>query len=207
MIVTGLKQICEHAMKRGVSMDLSDCHYGETTGACSFLKRPTNYYFFLAGFVRVERLSSILEVGTNSGGSIMSVSKGLDPRDIATSRIVTVDIIRKNDEGFSRYPNITRIDGDSLDEKVVTKIIGAFDKEIGLLYIDSLHEYEHTKKNMDIYVGKLNPRYVILDDIRQCEDMRKLWGELKEKFGDNAFDASEITIRKGAGFGVIRLRK
>ncbi len=154
--------------------------------------------------MRIERLSRILEVGTNSGGSIMSISKGLDERDIAASRLVTVDVIRKNDEGFNKYPHISRIQGDSLDEKVVTKIIGIFDGEIDLLYIDSLHEYKHTKKNINIYAGKLNPRYVILDDIRQCEGMRKLWSELLEELGDNAFDASEIAIRKGAGFGVIR---
>lgn len=194
-------------MKKGISMDLSDCHYGETTGACSFLKRPTNYYFFLAGFVRIERLSRILEVGTNSGGSIMSISKGLDERDIKARRLVTVDVIRKNDAGFNEYPHISRIQGDSLDEKVVTKIVGIFDGKIDLLYIDSLHEYEHTKKNIDIYAGKLNPRYIILDDIRQCDDMRKLWGELSEELGDNAFDASEIAIRKGAGFGLIRWQK
>jgi len=52
--------------------------------------------------------------------------------------------------------------------------------------------------------GKLNPRYVLLDDIRQCEDMKRLWSELKATFEDNAFDASEVSIRKGAGFGVIR---
>jgi len=207
MIVAGLKQICERAMKTGMNMDLSDCHYGETTGTCSFLKRPTNYYFFLAGFVRIGRLSRILEVGTNSGGSIMSISKGLDRRDIATSQLVTVDIIRKNDKGFDKYTHIKRIEGDSLDEKIVEETVGAFEGEIDLLYIDSPHEYEQTKKNMDIYAGKLNPRYVILDDIRQCDEMKKLWSELSREFGDNAFDASEIAIRKGAGFGVIRQNK
>jgi hypothetical protein len=45
---------------------------------------------------------------------------------------------------------------------------------------------------------------VVLDDIRQCEDMKRLWSELKGTFEDNAFDASEASIRKGAGFGIIR---
>ena len=198
-----LKAICERAMSVGTDIDLSDCHYGETTGPRSFLKRPTNYYFFLAGLVRLERLTQILEIGTNSGGSIMAINKGLREGDIAKSRIVTVDIARKNEDGFNKYPHIKRIQGDSLSNEVIEKAVKYFDGEVGLVYIDSLHEYEHTKNNINIYAGKLNPRYLVLDDIRQCDDMRRLWSELKEKFEEDAFDASEVSIRKGAGFGVI----
>lgn len=194
-------------MAVGTGIDLSDCPYGETTGPCSFIRRPTNYYFFLAGFVRSQRLTRILEIGTNYGGSVMSISKGLHEDDITGSRLVTIDTIRKNNERFKRYPHIRRIQGNSLDEKVVEKAVGSFDKKIDLVYIDSVHEYEHTKKNINIYTNKLHPRYVILDDIRQCNGMRRLWEELRTKFKDNAFDASDISIRKGAGFGVIRWEK
>jgi len=201
---TDLSKICERAMDIGMELDLSDCPYGETTGPCSFIKRPTSYYFFLAGFVSLLRLKSILEIGTNYGGSIMAISKGLHPDDIKESRLVTIDIIRKNEEGFKGYPHIRRIEGDSLDGEVARRAINSFDKEVDLIYLDAVHEYEHTKRNLDIYAGKLNPRYVVLDDIRQCDEMRMLWDELKCEFGDRAFDASDITIRKGAGFGVIK---
>lgn len=201
-----LKEICEQAMKAGIEIDLSDCLYGETTGSCSFINRPTSYYFFLSGFVMTQGLTHILEIGTNYGGSIMSISKGLHEDDIACSKLVTVDIVRKNEEGFKKYPHINRIEGDSLDEEVAKKVMASFSRDIDLLYIDSLHEYEHTKENINIYTDKLKPRYVILDDIRQCDDMKKLWNELEEKFGDNAFDASDVSMRKGAGFGIIRGR-
>ena len=201
-----LKTICEHAMRVGTNIDLSKCHYGETTGPCSFLNRPANYYFFLAGLVRLQRLTQILEIGTNCGGSIMAINKGLYEDDIAKSRIVTVDITRKNEDGFSKYPHIKRIQGDSLSNEVVEKAVKFFDGEVDLIYIDSVHEYEHTRNNINIYAGKLNPRYLVLDDIRQCDGMRRLWSELKEKFKDNAFDASDVSIRKGAGLGVIGWR-
>jgi len=201
-----LKAICEQAMEAGRQIDLADCLYGETTGSCSFISRPTSYYFFLSGFVMTQGLTRILEIGTNCGGSIMSISKGLQGDDIARSRLVTVDIVRKNEEGFKKYPHINRMQGDSLDEEVVKKVTESFDRNIDLLYIDSLHEYEHTKENIDIYTDRLNPSYVILDDIRQCDDMKRLWNELEEKFGDNAFDASEVSMRTGAGFGIIRSR-
>ena len=201
-----LEKICKQAMDLGLTMDLSDCSYGETTGPLAFLKRPTSYYFFLAGFVRLQRLNQILETGTNSGGSIMSMSKGLHEDDIPSSRLVTVDIVAKNDEGFKKYPDIKRVYGDSLDGGVVKEVINSFEKNIDLLYVDSLHEYEHTKKNIEIYGNSLSPRYIILDDIRQCDEMKRLWKELEDKLGDMAFDASEIAIRKGAGFGVIQCR-
>jgi len=201
-----LKEICEQAMKAGKQIDLSDCLYGETTGSCSFISRPANYYFFLSGLVMTQRFTRILEIGTNYGGSIMSISKGLHEDDIACSQLVTVDIVRKNEEGFKRYPHINRMQGDSLDEEVRENVTASFDRDIDLLYIDSLHEYGHTKENINIYTDKLNPSYVILDDIRQCDDMKRLWNELEEKFGDNAFDASDVSMRKGAGFGIIRSR-
>lgn len=204
MPITSLKKICKQAMNTGIDIDLSDCPYGETTGCCSFIDRPSSYYFFLAGFVKSQRLTHILEIGTNYGGSIMSISKGLYDDDIKTSQLVTIDIIRKNNKGFKKYPHIRRIHGDALNKKTIEKTIESFDKEIDLLYIDSLHEYEHTKKNIDVYAKRLNPRYIVLDDIRQCNDMRKLWKELEKEFGNHAFDASDITIRKGAGFGIIR---
>lgn len=206
MADTSLKKICELAMDAGRHIDLSDCPYGQTTGPCSFINRPANYYFFLAGLVKSERLTHILEIGTNYGGSIMSMSKGLHEDDIEGGRLVTVDITRKNDEGFKKYPHIKRIYGNSLDGEVVRKIAGLFDRDVDLIYIDSLHEYDHTNENIDIYSGRLNPRYLILDDIRQCDGMRKLWSELKERFADNAFDASDVCVRKGAGFGAIRYR-
>jgi cephalosporin hydroxylase len=201
-----LEAVCEKAIDAGREIDLSDCHYGDTVGSEVVITRPTRYYYFLAGLVRSERLSRILEIGTNCGGSIMSIYKGIQAGYIEKSRIVTVDIERKNNGGFNAYPGIRRIHGDSLDDEVIEKAVALFEDEIDLIYIDSLHEYGHTKRNIDVYARRLNPRYLVLDDIRQCDEMCDLWRELKAKFGDNAFDASEIIRRSGAGFGIINWR-
>ena len=204
---SSLKEICFLAMEAGASIDLSHCHYGETTSPAVVIKRPTSYYFFLAGFVKVQGLLNILEIGTNSGGSIMSMYAGLGEDRIAKSKIATIDIVKRNDTGFQKYPLIERFTGDSLDDSVVGKVCEYFEKGLDLLYIDSLHEYEHTKANIDIYANILNPKYIVLDDIRQCKEMEILWSELQQKFGHAAFDASEICKRKGAGFGVIKWTK
>jgi cephalosporin hydroxylase len=207
-----LKSVCTLAMQEGQKIDLTGCNYGETTGPCRVLKRPTNYYYFLAGLVRSQRMTRILEIGTHFGGAIMSMSRGLNKENIPQSKLVTVDIEHKNQDGFKEYPHIERITGDSLSRNVIKKVGEHFDKPaasprgepVDLIYIDSLHEYDHTRKNIDIYAKSLNPRYIALDDIRQCDSMVKLWGAITQEFKENAFDASEISIRKGAGFGIIK---
>ncbi len=202
-----LKLICERAMLEGRKIDLAGCHYGRTTGPLPFLKRPTNYYYFLAGLVRSRAMTDILEIGTHFGGAIMSMRRGLKAESAPRSRLVTVDIERKNPDGFGEYSDIERITGDSLDADVAKKVCECFGGAIDLIFIDSLHEYEHTRKNIDIYAGELNPRYIALDDIRQCDSMARLWRDLLTEFKENAFDASNVSIRKGAGFGVIKWRK
>ncbi|MFC1577142.1 class I SAM-dependent methyltransferase [Candidatus Omnitrophota bacterium] len=202
-----LKDICERAMRKGRSFDLSDCVYGETNGCCPFINRPTSYYYFLAGLVHAENLSYILEAGTHFGGSIMSMSKGLREGDIPKSMLVTIDITSKNVDGFKKYPHITRVLGDSLSEGVISRACRMFDRSIDLLYIDSLHEYEHAKRNLDVYADPLSARYVILDDIHLTGAMEKFWGELVERFRERAFDASVLVKRRSAGFGVIEWRE
>ena len=202
-----LKSICEQAMREGRKIDLAGCNYGKTTGCCSFLNRPTSYYYFLAGLVRSQRMAHILEIGTHFGGSIMSMSRGLNKKDMTRSKLVTVDLERKNKDGFREYSHIERITGDSLDEDVIKKVRERFTRSADLIYIDSLHEYEHVKKNLEIYAKPLDPRYIVLDDIRQCDEMERLWNALKQEFKEDAFDASYITIRNGAGFGIIKWRK
>ena len=205
-VFDSLQTLCAQAMAEGRAIDLKGCNYGETTGCCQFINRPTRYYHFLAGLVRVLHITQILEIGTNYGGAIMSMSKALHQEDKTRSKLVTIDIACKNQEGFRGHPHIQRITGDSLDNQIIQEVFSCFAGPIDLLFIDSLHEYHHTKKNIGIYAKKLNPQFIVLDDIRQCDSMATLWNELTGNFKENAFDASEIVIRKGAGFGIIRYR-
>ena len=209
---TNLKSIAEQAMAEGQKIDLSGCCYGETDWDSSFIDYPGKYYFFLAGFVRTLKITSILEIGTHYGGSIMSMSKGLIKNN-QEYKLATIDKIYKNEEGFKKYPSIKRITGESFNRKVIKEALGYFDSPIDLLFIDATHTYKHTKKHIKVYGKKLNPRYIILDDIHLNSDMEKLWNEIIEKFKNRAFDASEISKRGKwdgspgtAGFGVIQWR-
>jgi len=193
-------------MKEGRKIDLAGCNYGETDGCAKFIGRPTKYYYFLAGFVKTQNLRYILEIGTHFGGSIMSMAKGMPRWSMRRSKIVTVDITRKNEEGFKDYPRIKRLQGDSTSDKIVEELTGIFNKPIDLFYIDSLHEYKHTKRNIEIYSEMLKPKYIILDDIRLSVEMQRFWSEMIDRFGENASDISLMVGRRKAGFGIIKYR-
>ena len=134
----------------------------------------------------------------------MSMFKGLDPEARDATEFVTVDTVAKNENGFRGFPNIKRVTGNSLDERTVEKVRSFFSGKIGLLYVDSVHTYSDTEKNIELYGKALEPDYIILDDIRQCADMKKLWRKLKKTYDPDAYDASDVAVRKGAGFGVLR---
>tara|TARA_Y100000310_G_scaffold28028_1_gene26666 strand:- start:7678 stop:8424 length:747 start_codon:yes stop_codon:yes gene_type:complete len=204
----------EQVMKEGQKIDLTGCYYGEGHGLDKgkFHNKPFPYYYFLAGLVRSQKLSNILELGTHFGGATMSMSRGINKENIKKSRVVTVDITNKNIEEFKKYPNIKRIQGSDLDEQVVKRVIEFFDRPIDLLYIDSNHTYDHVMETFALYVTKLNPKYIVLDDIHLNLHMELLWRNLKVKLKDRAFDVTEISRRgnlldvgrrKFAGMGVI----
>ncbi len=201
-----LPDICRAALKEGRKIDLTGCNYGETDGCCRFIARPTRYYYFLAGLVRSQHLTYILEAGTHCGGSIMSMARGIRQRHLKRSRLVTVDVASKNEAALKEYQFIKRVKGDSASEATAEKVASVFDRRIDLFYIDSLHEYGHTMRNIDIYTDKLDPKYIVLDDICLSEPMRRLWREVAGRFGKEAFDLSEMVGRKQAGFGIVRSR-
>lgn len=201
-----LTKVCLEAIKAGRGIDLTGCNYGQTDGCCKFVARPTRYYYFLAGLVRSQSLKHIIETGTHCGGSIMSMYKGLDPGTVSTSRLVTIDIEPKSALNVLECPNLVMLQGDATDSGIVKKAAEYFKEPIDLLYIDSLHEYNHTKFVLEKYSSMFSPKYVVLDDIRLTEEMAGLWEEICLREGANALDISDMIGRRSAGFGIVRLR-
>jgi len=199
-----IENVCEQAMTEGQKIDLTDCYYGKPHWDGPFVSSPYAYYFFLAGFVKVQKLSQILEIGTHFGGSILSMNRGMSKQDGSGNRLVTVDITCENKEAFKPYPRIKRIQGDSLDPKTLTEIATSFKGPIDLLFIDAVHECSHVKRNISIYANLLSPKYIILDDIHLNDSMRELWKEVQKEFKDRAFDVTSISGRgEDVGFGII----
>ncbi len=202
-----LQAICKKAAGLGKQIDLSDCYY-TLKRTHSRYKKPVDYYRFLANFVYTQCLTSIVEIGTAYGGSIMVMNKGIRNKD--KSFLVTVD---KNDIALnilSRYNNIHMVVGDALGLETRRSVRSLFSKSItvDLLFIDAVHTYNFTKRCISIYGKLMSPHFIILDDIRLNEGMVKLWSELQQKFPNRALDITEISNRKKtAGFGIIEWKE
>lgn len=184
------------------TIDVTGCHYGLHKRTGQYLAE-TGYYSFLAGFVRSLKLQSILEIGTHYGGSSMAMSRGACS-DGGGLKIVTIDKTNLNPEGFRDYPHIRRIHGDSLRAEVVKKTLALLPAPIDLIYLDSKHEYEHAKANLETYAEPLQPAFVLLDDVHHNLSMEKIWAELVA--AHPCFDASELA-RRPCGFGVVAYRE
>jgi len=195
-----LSAICENAAKAGRDIDLSGCDYGPHKRSGLHLG-PQPYYYLLAGFTQTLGLRKILEIGTSYGGSMMAISRGCG-RDLSAVELVTVDKVNIAGEGLMALLHVKRVHGDSLSPATLRSVRNQLSPPISLLYIDSKHSYEHTQKNLDLYCAEFSPRFVILDDIHLNPEMDRLWSELSQRFGGDAFDASELAGRP-SGFGIL----
>lgn len=185
-------------------IDLSECYYGESHWSELFIDKPHDYYYFLAGIVAKLKCRRILELGTHFGGSIFSMAKGLEHVKQSQVEIVTVDIRDNNTEAFENNKIVTRFLGNCLSPGIIQKIGHSFSGAIDLLYIDSHHYYNHTRKCVDVYLKLVSPRYIIIDDIYLNDSMRQLWNELKNEHGDNAIDITGYSRREeNVGFGLL----
>jgi hypothetical protein len=201
-----LKELCEVSWRAGQDLDLGGITYGpahwEKTGR---LDRPPAYYFFLAGFVRAQKIRTVVEVGTWYGGSTMAIA-----RQLAGGRIITIDIELQNEAGLGSEPAITRIRGDAADPLVVKQAAREFSPPLDLLYIDGDHRFEPTRDVIEAYGAALRPKWIILDDVHLGWSMEKLWHAMLRNFGARAYDAGTgMKFRmagEGQGFGVIDCR-
>jgi cephalosporin hydroxylase len=195
-----LAEFLADAYRIGESLDLAKAHYGPHSRTKRYYE-TTKYYPLLAGLARKIGARYAVDVGTHYGGSAMALKLGMG---LGQGLVVTVDVTRRNQEFLARYPRIHRVKGSSINPVVTAEVIGALGgNKLDILYIDSVHNYEHTMKNVEIY-GALNPDFIVFDDIKINAEMKRAWAELSESY--KAFDATVLCTRN-CGFGVLDMRK
>jgi cephalosporin hydroxylase len=119
--------------------------------------------------------------------------------------LITIDI-KDQIPGLEQEMDINYIIGNSLFKEVLKEVkilISRGDKKIGLLYVDSVHTYDHVMDNLKLYGKEFHPKYVILDDIHINPSMELLWSKLSIRY--ESVDISEM-VKRSCGFGVIRCR-
>lgn len=192
----------ESAQRVGMSLDLSGCVYGPAHWAGeTFSTQQAPHYAFLAGLVQVVGATRIAELGTHFGGATQAMLIGA--ADVDDVRMATVDVTHLNAERLARYPVLQRVHGDALAPEVVTEFVGAFDRHVDVLFIDTVHTYRQTLESIAVYANRLKPRILVLDDIRLNAQMRALWDTVKTAGAGDVFDVSELIGRSDAGFGVV----
>ena len=207
---TALKELVKQAWIVGNQIDLTECTYGVWHDGKTVFTTPSSYYYFLAGMVRVNRLSKILEIGTYRGGSILAMHRALEDKSVA--KLVTIDINLFEPERLKSFPEIERIEGDSASAEVISEVVKKFEGEpIDLIYIDGDHKYESTMAAYSIYTTLLKPKFVIFDDITLNDSMFRMWRDILKTHGDRVLNTVEVEpgIRPEStnpGFGISQIR-
>lgn len=132
-----------------------------------------DYNRFLYELVLDFRPERMVETGTDRGRSAAHMALG-NPNGFVHT--IDIDPACSQNAKDLRLPNLVVWTGDSLG------VIQEFDdKSIDLLFLDSLHTYEHTKAEWEAFKPKLRPdALVLIDDIALDAGMARFWDELPE---------------------------
>jgi predicted O-methyltransferase YrrM len=169
------------------------------------VRGPTDYYHFLYGLCLELHIKSVLEIGTDYGGSILTMRTAINDD---AKRLVTVDLTAKSDAQLTEYPDIIKIQGDATSREVIEKIVSKHTSPIDLLFIDTAHDFKTTMDAWGVFTALLRPRVIVFDDITLNEEMKSVWRIMVTKYGKRAIDATSVipdirTHSKKPGFGLI----
>lgn len=139
------------------------------------------YNLFLYDLVKAFRFETMVETGTDRGRSAAHMALGNIRGYVFT---IDVDPACSAEARALQLPNLRAWTGNSLDIVGGEHLDGApyiADGLIDLLFLDSLHTYEHTKAEWLAFKPKLHANSIVLiDDIALDEGMRRFWAELPE---------------------------
>ena len=169
-------------------------------------------YNFLAG----KQIRTVLEIGTEKGGTALLWAKLVDPR---RGRIYCVDRSFSGEAVYQKHPlkdRITEIEGDSHAEKTieaVKEIISQNGGPVDFAFIDGDHTYQGVKADFADYSELVRPGgWIAFHDILDTEFQRqqnchvaRFWKEMKGRY--NHFEIIDPDNRRDMGIGVIEWKK
>lgn len=202
-----LEELVRQAWETGQQIDLGRAAYGRAMRDNQeiWIKSPSTYYPFLAGLVRAIGARTVIEIGTNCGGSALAMAAGMS----SAGRIVTIDISDFSDPYLREHPSIRKIEGDANSIEVIEATLAAVGTDtVDLVYIDAAHSCLPTLLNYCIYGALFRPRLVAIDDITLYQTMTRMWDIVLGRRNVAAVNAAEIipAIRPqqpAPGFGVV----
>lgn len=210
-----MASVAQMAWDAGTTFDLSGIGYGQIHwgNMQDVVTKPYQYYFFLAGMVRVTGARKVVEIGTHQGGSALAMAKGFADPD--SSRLVTFDITEFGANMFRGHSHIRGYQLDANSEAAYDSCREVFGSDtIDFIYIDTTHLFWPTFLSMQIYVEGFSPQFAVLDDITLNPEMERLWQLVRRRYGaENTIDVTDVIpqVRPPSrgfvpGFGLVRIR-
>jgi predicted O-methyltransferase YrrM len=157
-----------------------------------------NYYFYLRNLVSQLRPRNVLELGTSIGRSGLFMMLALPPE----SKFTTIEMgswMRGDLAPFFDDNRLRIVYGSDVDNAVYSPLEL---KDVDLLFIDTVHEIEHVKKEWSIYSKVLSPgALVVMDDIHLNDGMSTFWDSIPYEKMDVGLDVHL------SGFGMFRFNE
>lgn len=186
---------------------------------------------FLIGFIAGNAIKRVVQLGHYAGYS--SIHMGLTLKSITGGRLSTIDISERmsdytqgwvNKFGLSQTVQILTSDSADPDiTKPVREFLGGAPE---VVIIDSSHKFDHTIKELDLWMGELKQNgFIFLHDASNAAreydpDKGAVAGALDQWCKDNRYpyfvfnggsatpakSHSELVYRDGRGLGIIQKR-
>lgn len=158
---------------------------------------PSIYYRYLGIVARNISCRNFVELGTDGGGAARSVAM-MSPG----TNVITIDIRKAPTVDMINLPNFKFVQGDSV---ALAETIGpTIDQELDLLFIDTVHEYDHAMAETNAWVKYMPVGAVICYDDLYRPGLERLWNDLPfQKTGYRDLHVLHIGgVPTDGGFGV-----
>lgn len=136
---------------------------------------PSVYYRYLGLLLQKLTPKVFVELGTDGGGCARTVAR-MNP----DAKIITIDLVSLKQAQLAAQttPNMECVLGDSVK---TAKTIGAKHRgQISLLFVDTVHEYDHALAEFTAWREYLAPGAVVCFDDLYREGLDRLWADLPE---------------------------
>lgn len=191
-----------------LSLDFADIALHDFLGGARDL--PKNHISerevseFLGRLVLTGGASTVIEIGCYVGVTTAHIARALHAS--GRGRVFCVDIKQKHIDITSRNlaalglrERLHPLCGDSLDPRIIAQLPDQAD----VIFIDSSHNYHHTRREIEAYALKLSDRgCLVLHDAIQWPGVRRAVQEVWEDYSVMTF-----ATRRGNGVAVLMNRR
>jgi predicted O-methyltransferase YrrM len=150
------------------------------------------YNFFLYHLVKRVQPTLVVETGTDRGRSGAHMAEGSNAVVVYS---IDIDKVCSDQLAAFGLTNVNVITGSSLDPSILARFP---DRSIDILFLDSLHTYEHLRAELAVYLPKVRSGgLAVLDDVSLDAGMKKAWAEISLRKLDTKLHFS--------GFGIVEV--